>query len=208
MRPKQFPKEDDVSASSLRNSLGGCCWSSPRVRAWDIDVKIVSAAPTAFQKRSQMWDWSHFSPSQIPWVVEPHQDALHAPQNGRLCAMSYRIYIKAEAKNVWWNWRNLKNCTFCKGLYGWNMRFWFSVHTWVYGKKSALHLLWNCSACYSDLRQITTWCVVLSLYDYTVGQNPLKNFQRLFPSDLLAFDDRTQKSFSMLWNDALWNEYA
>ena len=112
MRPKQFPKEDDVSASSLRNSLGGCCWSSPRVRAWDIDVKIVSAAPTAFQKRSQMWDWSHFSPSQIPWVVEPHQDALHAPQNGRLCAMSYRIYIKAEAKNVWWNWRKLKHCTF------------------------------------------------------------------------------------------------
>ena len=134
MRPKQFPKEDDVSASSLRNSLGGCCWSSPRVRAWDIDVKIVSAAPTAFQKRSQMWDWSHFSPSQIPWVVEPHQDALHAPQNGRLCAMSYRIYIKAVAKNVWWNWRKLKHCTFCKGLYGWNMRFWFSMHTWVYGK--------------------------------------------------------------------------
>ena len=170
MRPKQFPKEDDVSASSLRNRLGGCCWSSPRVRAWDIDVKIVSAAPTAFQKRSQMWDWSHFSPSQIPWVVEPHQDALHAPQNGRLCAMSYRIYNIHQGSSEKCMMKLAKTKTLhIQGLYGWIMRFWFSVHTWVYGKKSALHLLWNCSACYPDLRQITTWCVVLSLYGYTVG---------------------------------------
>ena len=205
MRPKQFPKEDDVSASSLRNSLGGCCWSSPRVRAWDIDVKIVSAAPTAFQKRSQMWDWSHFSPSQIPWVVEPHQDALHAPQNGRLCAMSYRIYIKTVPKNVWWNWRKLKHCTFCKGLYGSNRRFGFSVHNWVYGKKSALHLLWNCSACYSDLRQITTWCVVLSLYDYTVGQNPLKTSKDFFPRIFLLLMIGLKKLFNVMkWRIMKW----